>query len=233
MMHGVRVALIGGHCLFSQGLGNLLKSRGIVPTTEVTTAADYLKRLKLNGHAPAGDAGTDADVALVDACGDFRAILADVMEIRRLRPKLAIILLTDTFNPKELVDSVQAGVNGYLLKSITADALVYFINLVMIGETVFPSNLAAFLARDRALPVSGDEELEADVNLSNRERQILDQLVSGSSNKIIANRLSITEATVKVHIKNLLKKIKVKNRTQAAMWAVSHGMSAPMARAFD
>lgn len=231
MMRGARVALIGGKCLFSQGLGNLLKSRGIVPVTEATSATDYLKQLKVNGHDPGDDA--EVDVALVDASGDFRTILADVMEVRRVRPKLAIILLTDTFDAKELVDSVQAGVNGYLLKSITVDALVYFINLVMIGETVFPSNLASVLVQDPTLPVPGEKEFNADVNLSNRERQILDQLVSGSSNKIIANRLSITEATVKVHIKNLLKKIKVKNRTQAAMWAVSHGMSAPEARAFD
>lgn len=225
-MRGVRVALIGGNHLFSQGLGNLLKSRGIVATVESRDADEYLRRVARD-EATAG-----ADVALIDARSDFATVLTEAERLRAARPKLAIIILTDTFSPKELVTSVQAGVNGYLLKSITVDALVYFINLVMIGETVFPSNLASFLARERAMPMAPDAAADAGVNLSNRERQILDQLVSGNSNKIIANHLSITEATVKVHIKNLLKKIKVKNRTQAAMWAVSHGITGPESSAF-
>lgn len=226
-MRGVRVALIGGNYLFSQGLGNLLKSRGIVATVEAKDAEEYLRRLERDEAAAA------ADVALIDVRGEFSAVLAEATRLREARPKLSTIILTDSFNPKELVTSVQAGVNGYLLKSITVDALVYFINLVMIGETVFPSNLAAFLAKERAMSVNSETALDPGINLSNRERQILDQLVSGNSNKIIANHLSITEATVKVHIKNLLKKIKVKNRTQAAMWAVSHGITVPENSAFQ
>jgi two-component system, NarL family, nitrate/nitrite response regulator NarL len=226
-MRGVRVALIGGNYLFSQGLGNLLKSRGIVATVEAADAAEYLRRLERDETA------AEADVALIDARGDFSTTLSEAERLRAARPRLSTIILTDSFDPKELVISVQSGVNGYLLKSITVDALVYFINLVMIGETVFPSNLAAFLAKERAMPMSPGASADAGVNLSNRERQILDQLVSGNSNKIIANHLSITEATVKVHIKNLLKKIKVKNRTQAAMWAVSHGVTLPEQSAFS
>ncbi|MFP3943582.1 MAG: LuxR C-terminal-related transcriptional regulator [Alphaproteobacteria bacterium] len=219
--------MVGGNYLVSQGIGSLLKSRGIVATVEARDAEEYLRLLERDETSAA------ADVALIDARGNFDMVLSEAKRLREARPKLAVIILMDSFDPKELVTSVQAGVNGYLLKSITVDALVYFINLVMIGETVFPSNLAAFLTRERAMPMNSGMNGDAGINLSNRERQILDQLVSGNSNKIIANHLSITEATVKVHIKNLLKKIKVKNRTQAAMWAVSHGVTIPENRALS
>src|SRR5690606_31857815 len=96
------------------------------------------------------------------------------------------------------------------------------------GEKVFPTDLARILINGdfnvpAALPVS--RRAAAGRALSERETQILDCLLSGYSNKMIAKRLEISEGTVKVHLKGILKKINVQNRTQAAIWALNNGIA--------
>jgi two-component system, NarL family, nitrate/nitrite response regulator NarL len=96
----------------------------------------------------------------------------------------------------------------------------------VIGEKVFPTNLAAML-----LDMTASGPLNSVRGVSPREQQILQLLVTGASNKMIAIRLGITEATVKVHLKTLLRKIDVNNRTQAAIWAMNNGFTADSAPA--
>jgi two-component system nitrate/nitrite response regulator NarL len=113
--------------------------------------------------------------------------------------------------------------------------LVKYLDLVMLGETVFPSAmfLASLSAGEKATRIEaatgdGPESLQAISagspirTLSSREAEILHCLMQGAPNKIIARKLEVAEATVKVHIKAILRKIRVTNRTQAAMWAVAH-----------
>jgi two-component system, NarL family, nitrate/nitrite response regulator NarL len=113
-----------------------------------------------------------------------------------------------------------AGADGYLLKDVSPEALIQSLQLVVIGEKVFPTNLAALLLTQISTPAPQSSWR----GLSAREREILQHLVTGASNKLIANRLGITEATVKVHLKTLLRKIDVNNRTQAAIWAMNNGI---------
>jgi two-component system nitrate/nitrite response regulator NarL len=107
---------------------------------------------------------------------------------------------------------------------VSPEALVQSLQLILIGETVFPTNLALLLTEMSPPAPQGTIR-----GISPREQDILQQLVSGASNKAIANRLGITEATVKVHLKTLLRKIDVNNRTQAAIWAMNNGFSAKAA----
>jgi two-component system nitrate/nitrite response regulator NarL len=97
----------------------------------------------------------------------------------------------------------------------------------MMGEKVFPTNLASMLLNLDSTP----SPMKSVRGLSPREQDILQALVSGSSNKVIAFKLGITEATVKVHLKTLLRKIDVNNRTQAAIWAMNNGFTAEGAAA--
>jgi two-component system nitrate/nitrite response regulator NarL len=96
--------------------------------------------------------------------------------------------------------------------------------LVMLGEKVFPTNLASMLLDMNT--VSPQHSIRG---VSPREQEILQALVTGASNKVIAYKLNITEATVKVHLKTLLRKIDVNNRTQAAIWAMNNGFTADSA----
>jgi two-component system, NarL family, nitrate/nitrite response regulator NarL len=117
---------------------------------------------------------------------------------------------------------MNAGADGYLMKDVSPEALLQSLELVMMGEKVFPTNLAAMLfeLNNASSPVNSVR------GLSPREQEILRALVTGSSNKLIAIKLGITEATVKVHLKTLLRKIDVNNRTQAAIWAMNNGFTA-------
>jgi len=127
----------------------------------------------------------------------------------------------------------EAGADAYLAKTISHEVLIKSLDLVMLGEAVFPSSILGLIRRGASK--AGDDEHEADgveygeaesepipKQLSVRETVILRCLMQGDSNKLIARKFDIAEATVKVHVKAILRKIHAKNRTQAAIWAASH-----------
>jgi two-component system, NarL family, nitrate/nitrite response regulator NarL len=125
------------------------------------------------------------------------------------------------------IESVSAafgeGIDGYVIRSISCDPLKNVLRLVAAGEKAFPSQLVSALNANvwKLPPDKWDME---DLNLSDREMQILCCLVSGDANKVIARQLLITEATVKAHVKTVLRKLRVTNRTQAAIWAFTRGL---------
>jgi two-component system nitrate/nitrite response regulator NarL len=141
-------------------------------------------------------------------------------------------VLANHFEIAEMMSSLDAGAHGYCLSTIGCDALVKSLELVMLGETVFPSalflsNLGSFSRNREAVeapirvtrPTPSDRQAR---NLSSREAEILRCLMQGAPNKVIARELDVAEATVKVHVKAILRKIQVSNRTQAAIWATEH-----------
>ena len=155
-------------------------------------------------------------------------------------PHARIVVLSDNFDLDDMRAAFHSGADGYCLATTGCEALIKYLDLVMLGEIVFPS--AAFLnalsnskpdtetwneaqaisvgpAHVSPSPDSQDSPIRT---LSIREAEILQCLMQGSPNKVIARKLDVAEATVKVHIKAILRKIRVANRTQAAMWAVNH-----------
>ena len=153
-------------------------------------------------------------------------------EIEALRHRFAdsrIVILADHYELAPLAEALRLSVNGYLSKSISSQALIKALELVALGEGIFPSSILAQLGGSREMPaqllLEAPEERPlrqwASV-LSDRETQILRGLIEGQSNKTIARAFDIMEATVKVHVKAILRKIGVQNRTQAAIWALGH-----------
>jgi len=118
----------------------------------------------------------------------------------------------------------RAGASGSLFMGQTTEPFIKALELVMLGATVLPSGLLPLTLdrEDESIPVSADENFAP--LLSHRERLILRHLAEGQANKVIANIIGIAEAIVKVHVKSILSKIRVLNRTQAAMWAMSNGL---------
>jgi two-component system nitrate/nitrite response regulator NarL len=166
---------------------------------------------------------------LIDMPQDVRDIRTDLETLRKTAPASFIVLLAESIEADQLVLSFAAGVNGYLLQEISSEALLESLNLVVLGEKVFPSRLALLMCGESWTSRNRRLHVPKDVLLSDREIEIVQKLTAGLSNKIIANELSITEATVKVHLKAILKKVGVQNRTQAAIWAVNHGLAATQA----
>lgn len=163
--------------------------------------------------------GTSTD--MVVAAWPAGTVGAALDGLRAQAPHAKLVLLSDGQNYSTLRAALAAGADGVVSKTMAAPAFLHALLLVMLGETVFPPPPA----QGRAGEASGSEAAAENgqlAALSARECQILSRLASGQPNKAIARDLSIAEATVKIHVKNVLRKIGAQNRTQAALWALSH-----------
>jgi len=156
--------------------------------------------------------------------GDNEVHLARICQ---LFPRAAVVVLSDTMSLGQFTAAMIAGASAYLLRDIEPQALKQSLILALTGEKVLPSGLVPMLI-DRFKPgLAEDGVAETRDQPSDRERLILQCVASGLPNKVIATRLNITEATVKSHMKTLFRKIRVRNRTEAAVWALSNGFHAP------
>ena len=147
-----------------------------------------------------------------------------IEDLKSLAPNALAVILTERFDMGTMVSCFQSGAQGYIVKSMRAQPLMAALRLASLGEKVMPSDLANALdSRPVTSPIDLDGFHEA--NLSPREQDVLCCLMAGYPNKHIARQLGVCEATVKVHVKAILRKLKVRNRTQAAIWASSNGVS--------
>lgn len=218
---------------FRKGLKGLLYNLGIISTVEGATLEEALAKL---------GAGAFPDVGVVSLEGDEGCVVRDLQLIAQCcerLPRIKWIVLCSGLKPTVLVAALRSGVDGLFDVDIPKDVLQRAVELILLGQALFPSGLSRLLAdaprsveaEDPAAvhaavptvtaPIVFDRGTDRQVSLSPRERQILQCLVAGHPNKVIARELDIAEATVKVHIKGLLRKVKASNRTQAAIWAMN------------
>jgi len=207
------VWLIDAHPLLRSGLRSQLEGRGFEVTAEAGTI-DEITRNGSNGPTP--------HLIILDFALGSDALVA----LKSAQPQSRTVIFAESAELSHLADMFSAGADGYLLKSISPNALIESLRLVTLGEKVFPSMLTDFLGAMRAGQGGSHERVRVgDVALSQREIDIIRRLADGNSNKAIAKELSITEATVKVHLKTVLRKLGATNRTQVAIWAVQHGLT--------
>jgi two-component system nitrate/nitrite response regulator NarL len=171
---------------------------------------------------------------IVHTGDDFEVAVEQIDLLRSLQPDARVIVVGDRYRPNEVAAAFLAGANGYFVDVTSRDVFIKSIELVMMGETVFPPTFLPFAldpkrehnddasTRDghEGVTVMPDERIAPE--LSPREKSILRCLVEGDSNKRIARKIDIAEGTVKVHIKAILRKIGVHNRTQAAIWGMNN-----------
>lgn len=216
-MNKARVLLVGGSNLFRHGLKSYLSSDTFSVIGEIGNPE------KLSEIYPT--AMTPDLVIYARGHGGNRAVEA-VRAIRAALPDAPVLVMADGLLASEFGECLAAGVSGYLLHDISKEALLHSIHLLLLGEKVFATELATLWINGgldrRSEPVS-----LATYSLTPREGQILECLLAGDSNKCIARRLAIAESTVKIHVKSVLRKINVQNRTQAAIWAIETGFTAP------
>jgi two-component system, NarL family, nitrate/nitrite response regulator NarL len=170
----------------------------------------------------------DASLLVVNAPNRDNESYAKMAQIRTKKPNMKLVVLVDDLDRKLLAEYFGAGVDGYLLKDVSTQALIASLNLVMTGERVFSSGLIPLVVEQAVAnrPSEAIGNAVDGVELSERETEILRHLAAGEANKVIANQLNVAEATVKVHIKHILKKTAVQNRTQAAIWAINNRIAA-------
>lgn len=169
-------------------------------------------------------------IIIIDDASGSDAIVS-CRELSERHPGARLVLLADDYEFDEVALAFGSGIDGYIVKEISCEPLIESLKLVALGEKVMPSQLARNLSFVCA-GSSGEDwhESVSGVGLSDREVEILRCLTMGLANKVVSRRLSISEATVKVHVKAILRKLRVANRTQAAIWAIKHGFErAPQA----
>jgi two-component system nitrate/nitrite response regulator NarL len=210
----LNILLVDDHTLFREGLESLLSRRNINILAAVGSGQEGLRLA----------AELKPDVVLLD----MRMPEMDGMDVlRQLRKngfKNPIAMLTTSSDERDLVESLRSGAQGYLLKDMEPDQLVVALRDIVAGKTVVAPDLAPILARVVQGDIITPSAESPFAKLTPRETEILALLAEGQSNKVIARNLGISDGTVKLHVKSILRKLGVHSRVEAAVIAVEHGM---------
>ena len=213
---GVRVLLVDDHDLFRTGLRTLLEEQGVEVVGEAANGDDAVALVQ--EHAP--------DVVLMDLEMPGKRGIDATREIAATAPLTRVVVLTISDEDADVMDAVVAGACGYLLKDATIQDLLRGIAAANRGESLIsPAIAAKVLQRLRATSPDHEAAETLMTQLSDRELQVLKLIANGKDNAQIAGELFISAKTVKNHISNILLKLSIENRIQAAVYAVRSGLA--------
>ncbi|TDL80896.1 response regulator [Peribacillus frigoritolerans] len=162
------------------------------------------------------------DVILMDLSMPIMNGVDATKEIRTFNEQIKIIILTSYADQDHVIPAIQAGASGYQLKDVEPDELVHTVREVLKGESKLHPKVTSHVMSHLLQRNQKDEKLLTP--LTNRENDVLKEIAKGKSNKEIAASLFITEKTVKTHVSNILSKLSLADRTQAALYAVKNGL---------
>ena len=216
----IKVLIVDDHTLFRKGLMNLLQQQ---------------KGIEVVGEARDGREGVlmaktlKPDVILMDVEMPNQNGIQATQAIREMNPDARIMMLTVSEEDEDLFSAIKAGARGYLVKNVEPDQLIQAIGLLAKGEPVISHTMASkVLTEFNNISKSGRGSREPDQKpLTAREQDVLRRLAKGETNKEIGNHLYISEYTVKIHLRNVLKKLHMNNRVQAAVYAYQKGLVPP------
>lgn len=211
----LRVIVIDDHTLFREGLEGLLTRRDIDVVASVGDGEQGIQLAK----------ELKPDIILLDMRMPDINGLGVLAKLNETDLKMPISMLTTSSDERDLVEALRNGAKGYLLKDMEPDSLVVALRDIVSGKTVVAPALAPVLAKvvQGHAPNSNEKETPFE-DLTPRETEILGLLAEGQSNKVIARNLGISDGTVKLHVKAILRKLSVHSRVEAAVLAVEHGM---------
>jgi two-component system nitrate/nitrite response regulator NarL len=212
-MAKLRVLVIDDHTLFREGLEGLLERRNIEVIASIGEGKEGIEAAqKLH-----------PDVILLDMRMPDVDGLTVLRTLRQNGLEMPTAILTTSNSEKDLVEALRSGAQGYLLKDMEPDDLVVALLDIVEGKTVVAPTLTPILAKVVQGDTAPTRESKPIDTLTPRETEILGLLAEGMSNKLIARNLGITDGTVKLHVKSILRKLEVHSRVEAAVMAVEHG----------
>jgi two-component system nitrate/nitrite response regulator NarL len=220
----VEVVLVDPDRLFREALTGILTRSGFV----VVAAAACVKELRDQGLA-SWRSSAGQKLMVIDLCESEQELRSGMPALLADAPGLKVIGISRSVAIEKLHLSLELGFHACLTKDISFESFQKYVRLVLSGESVFPVELAQALLSEAAHASAGHRNPPR-YSLTNRELAILQHLTRGASNKMIARHLGISDATVKVNVKTLFRKLDVSNRTEAAAWAVQRGMDHAPAR---
>ena len=210
----MRVLIIDDHALFRVGLQGLLEQRGIEVADAVASGIEGIQRAQ----------ELRPDIILLDLRMPDMGGLEVLQRLRESESGIPVVMLTTSNEEADLIKSLRSGAQGYLLKDMEPDELVSALRDIEKGKNVVAQDLTDALAR----MVQGDATVADDEgpfsDLTPREMEILCLLAEGQSNKLIARNLGISDGTVKLHVKAILRKLGIHSRVEAAVIAVEQGL---------
>ena len=161
------------------------------------------------------------DLILLDLNMKGMSGIDTLIALKRAEVTAKVVIFSVSDNKTDVVQSLKFGADGYLLKDSEPEELISKINKALAGEMVLSEPLAQIVARS----LQTSQAANPIESLTQREFEILRSIAAGNSNKVIAKNLGITEGTVKVHVKNMLRKLGLKTRVEAAVWAVEQNVT--------
>jgi DNA-binding NarL/FixJ family response regulator len=221
MVDKIRLMIVDDHPLFREGLRRVLEEEDDLLVEAEVADGEQAIALARNIHP---------DVVLLDINLPSMNGLQVTREIKASLPNTAVINLTAYHNEEQIFHAINAGASAYYPKEVMPDKLLFAVRQVSQGQWVVDDNVLDedgvkhwLLGQYRQMAAPGIEDDTRFVPLSAREMEILQYVVRGSSNKEIAHSLQISQQTVKNHISSILRKLDVKDRTEAAVYALRHG----------
>jgi two-component system nitrate/nitrite response regulator NarL len=226
MREALSVLIVEPNSLFREGLCRILRAAHF----RVASDAAAIDPILLEPREDNADL-----LLLIGAGGDHREAIRQIELFKAKYATGRVAVLADSNRPNEILAAFKSGANAYFMQSTRCDAFVRSLDLVMRGQTLIPAEiLRSFMAPADAAAIQSDAasvlaptalpapSRPGAPKLSTQETRILQYLIEGHSNKVIARNIDIADATVKGHIKAILRKIQVHNRTQAAIWAMNN-----------
>ncbi|XXQ69187.1 response regulator [Neisseriaceae bacterium B1] len=217
MTEKIKILLIDDHTLFRSGIKALLARQ---PEFEIVgEASDGLSGIKLIEQMHPDIVLLDLDMPIMNG----REALAQILSVRS---EQIVIMLTVSEDNDDLAECMRLGARGFLLKNINTDFLIDSVKRAAQGDNVFSPEMTMKLVRFLIHPTPSNTN-NALNSLTSREIEILGHLAVGHSNKVIARQLNLAESTIKVHVQNILRKLELTSRVQAAVYAVQHNITQP------
>ena len=208
----LKILLIDDHRLFRESLQSLLQRRNI---DVVAAVGDGNEGIKLAREL-------NPDIILLDMRMPIIDGISVLIQLKNRELKMPIVILTTSTNEQDLLEALKNGASGYLLKDMEPDALVTALRDINAGKTVVAPHLTSVLVRFIQGDTNVTEELGPFSELTPRESEILKLIADGQGNKLIARNLGISDGTVKLHVKAVLRKLEVHSRVEAAVMYIEH-----------
>ena len=211
----MRVLVVDDHSLFRDGIVSLLEAAGYVVVGQAGDGQAAIEAARR----------TQPDLVLMDITMPHMSGLEALRQIRVELPDVKVVMLTVSDDDTDLLEAIKAGASGYLVKNLNAEEFLQILSGLEHGEVAMTRQTTARLIHGFTQPPppqpDGRETLTA------REIELLRLVAQGLSNKAVAQKLSLSENTIKYHLKNILQKLGVQNRTEAASYAIRAGLLRP------
>ncbi|MBI2858608.1 MAG: response regulator transcription factor [Chloroflexi bacterium] len=207
----MKVLLVDDHILVRKGIAALLSTRNIEIAGEASSGVEAVEKA----------ASLQPDLVIMDIKMPGKSGLEALREIKSILPKTKIVMLTVSEEDDDLFEAMRSGADGYMLKNLKAEEFFGLLSALEKGEKAITPALASRLISEfvrQPTPAAPEQ-------LTPREIEVLNLVAAGEPNRVIARRLQVSENTIKFHLRNVMDKLQLRNRTQLAAYAINKGIA--------